>query len=217
MKPRIVLLIVTIILTLLAAPAGATMTYFTSQAAWAAATSDVFTITFNDIQVPSNPGWVDYSTTGLQLHGVTFSANPATFGGIQVGVWPDVCVVNAFGAGNNFLCGNTFGTKIFEAALPQLVVAVAMRLLPNPHSSSVQLIFSSGDSQTIPALPSATPVFAGFVFSQPVSWVRFDSAGANAIAVDDFSYGQVPEASTVLLAGVGLISLLAARRLRRRG
>ena len=216
MRLRIDLPIAMIALLLLAAPAGATMTYYTSQAAWAAATSDVFTVHFNDVVVPASPGYVDYSVTGVQLHDVSFTAIPATADGIQVGNLPTWCYANAFGAGNYFLCGNTYGAKYFEAALPPEVVGVGMRLLPVPFSNSVSFAFSSGDTQVVPALASASPVFVGFIFDQPISWVRFESANANSIAVDDFSYASTPEASTLLLAGAGLFSLLVAKRLRRR-
>jgi len=217
MKPATVALIAMIALTLLAAPAGATMTYYNSQSSWEAATSNVFTIDFNDVVVPTSPGYIDYSTTGLQLHDVTFTANPATADGIQVGNASPWCYANAFGAGNYFLCGNTYLAKYFEAALPANVMAVAMNLLPVTYANPVTLSFSSGDTQVVPALPNATPVFAGFVFDEPVSWVKFE-ADSNFTGMDNFAYSQItetPEVSTLLLAGAGLISLLFARRLRR--
>lgn len=216
MKPTNIVLIVMIALTLLAAPAGATMSYYSNQTSWEAATSNVFTIDFNDVAVPPS-GFIDYSTTGVQLHDVTFTANPATEGGLQVGNLASGCYANAFGTGNYFLCGNTYDAKYFEAALPANVTAVAMNLLPSPYGNPVTLSFSSGDTQVIPALPNTTPVFAGFVFGQPISSVRFESTSF-FIGVDNFSYSQIeetPEASTLLLAGAGLISLLLARRLRR--
>ena len=214
MKPHNAVLIVLIVLTLLAAPAGATMTYYSNQTLWEAATSGVFTINFNDVDVPNPPGFVDYSITGLQLHDVTFTANPAAAGGIEVGNISGGCGANAFGADNYFLCGNTWDVKYFQAALPSNVIAVAMNLLPVSYGNPVTMSFSSGNTQVIPALTSATPVFAGFIFDQPVSWVKIE-ATSNYTALDNFSYAQTPEASTLLLAGAGLLSLLLARRLRR--
>lgn len=217
MKPTNVVLIVMITLMLLAAPAGATMTYYSDQTSWEAATSNVFTIDFSDVVVPDVPGYVDYSTTGLQLHDVTFTASPAAEEGLQVIKSAGVCPANAFGAGNYFLCGNTWEAKYFEAALPANVIAVAMNLLPVTYAFPVTLSFSSGDTQVIPALTSATPVFAGFTFDQPVSWVKFE-ATSNRTSLDNFAYSQItetPEVSTLLLAGLGMISLLFARRLTR--
>ncbi len=204
---------------LLAVPAGATMNYFNNQTDWLAATSNVFTIDFNDVSVNNPPGYVDYSATGVQLLDVTFTANPASDGGIQVGDMASGCISQGFGAGNYFLCGNTWGSKYFEAGLPAAVTAVAMNLQPAPYANSITLTFSSGDSQVIPALGSQTPVFAGFVFTQPITSLTFESGGANFIGVDNFQYNQLeetPEAGTALLGGLGIVSLVMARRMRLR-
>jgi hypothetical protein len=221
MKPANAVLIVLIVLTLLAAPAGATMTYYSNQASWEAATSDVFTIDFNDVVVPDNPGFVDYSTTGLQLHDVTFTANPATESGLWVimsGSGTDSVYPNAFGAGN-YVRGNTWDTKYFQAALPASVNAVALRLMTVSFGSPVTLSFSTGDTQVVTTPSSATPIFAGFTFDESVAWVKIEATSTYA-ALDDFSYSELietPEASTLLLAGAGLLSLLLARRLRPLG
>jgi hypothetical protein len=82
------------------------------------------------------------------------------------------------------------------------------------------MTFSSGDSRTV-SVPTTVPVFAGFTFDTPITSVQFSSSTGNGYyaALDDFQYNQVaetPEANTVLLGGLGLASLLFARRLRRR-
>jgi hypothetical protein len=155
----------------------------------------------------------------VQLHDVTFTANPAAdLWLIGSGTAPDY-YPNAFGAGN-YLRGNTYDTKYFQADLPAGVNALGLQLLAVvTYAYPVTLSFSNGDTQVVPAQSSATPVFAGFTFDQPVAWVRIDATSTYA-ALDDFSYSQIaetPEASTLLLAGAGLMSLLFARRLRRRG
>ena len=74
MRPTIVFPIAMIALSLLAIPAGATITYYTDQSAWAAATSGVFTEDFEGISVDYT-GYVDYTSTGLHLLDVDFTDN----------------------------------------------------------------------------------------------------------------------------------------------
>ncbi|MCC7173896.1 MAG: hypothetical protein IT159_01770 [Bryobacterales bacterium] len=206
-------------LTLLAVPAGATITYYNTQTAWEAATSNIFTIDFNDVVIPQNSSYVDYSTTGLQLHDVIFTENLASdyLWVIKSGTWEDTYPY-AFGSGN-YLRGSTWGTRYFQAALPSGVTALAMQLMTVAYGDTVTLSFSTGDSQEISTPAVAVPVFAGFVFSEPVEWVKIESTG-NYAALDNFAYnqglGEIPEASTAWLGGVGLLSLLLARRLRKR-
>jgi hypothetical protein len=214
MRLTIAVSIALIVLTLLAVPAGATMEYYTSQSAWAAATSGVFVIDFNDVVVPSSPGYVDYSITGLQLHDVTFTANPATdeFYVVDSAFGPD-SYRNSFAPGN-YLRGSTWQTRYFQAALPDNVNALAMLVLTDNRGGKVTFSFSTGDSKEVQTLNSATPYFVGFTFDQSVQWVKVDS-DQNFTALDNFAYGETPETGTILLGGIGLAALWAARRLRR--
>jgi hypothetical protein len=214
MKPSILISIAMIALSLLAAPAGATMQYFTSQSAWASATSGVFTIDFEDVAVPTPPGYADYSLTGLQLHDVTFTADvPVDYLWVIKSGTAEDYYKNAWGAGN-FLRGSTWGTRYIQAALPSGVNALSMFVLTNVYGGSVTFSFSTGDSHVMSTTADTSPDFIGFVFDQPVGWARLDT-NQNFTALDNFAYAQTPEANTIWLLGVGLAALLIARRLRR--
>jgi len=213
MKPRKIALIAMIALTLLAAPAGATMTYYGSQASWAAATSGVFTtITFDD---PSVTTYADYTTTGLHLYEpVVFTATDllrvydadyAASGHSVPASWS-----------GDYLLGSGWGKHI-QASLPAGVYAVAAQVFTVSFGNNMSFAFSTGDAYGPVATAVGASTFAGFVSDSPIEWVRFSAAGSYT-AVDNFAYSQMeetPEASTLLLAGAGLIGLLLARRLRR--
>jgi hypothetical protein len=91
-----------------------------------------------------------------------------------------------------------------------------MLVLTDNRGGKVTFSFSTGDSKEVQTLNSATPYFVGFMFDQSVDWVKVNS-DQNFTALDDFAYGEAatPEAGTVLLGGIGLAALWAARRLRR--
>ena len=212
MKKLVFSLIAMIAFALLAVPAGATMQYYTSQSAWAAATSGVYTIDFNDIAVSGN--YNDYSITGLHLHNVDFTADvPVDYLWVIRGGTTDD-VYNSWGAGNNFLRGSTWGTRYIQAALPEGVFALSMQLLTNVYGGTVTFNFSTGDTYVMSTTNDTSPDFIGFVFDQPVEWVRLDSNQSFA-ALDNFAYAETPEANTVLLGGIGLVALWVARLLRR--
>lgn len=215
MKQRVIVVIATIALLLLAAPAEATMQSYTNQSEWAAATSGVFTIDFNDVSVGAN-GFSDYSLTGLQIHEVDFTANPNSEEGLVVYTQASAHTYRASYSGG-FLVGNTWQTKTFTADLPASVNALAMLVLTEAPGGTIVFNFTPNDSYTMVTNSDTTPDFIGFVFDQPVESVTFDSANRNFVGIDDFAYGTVtetPEAGSIWLAGFGLLALLAARRLR---
>ncbi|HSW50851.1 MAG TPA: hypothetical protein VLH09_11785 [Bryobacteraceae bacterium] len=214
MKPTVLMPIAMIALMLLAAPAGATMQYFTNQSEWIAATSGVFTIDFSGVVVPDVPGYVDYSIGGLQLHNVDFRANPEALEGVQV------CSLgceqrNSFSG--NYLRGNTFGSKFFQATLPADVYALSMLVLTDPRGSTVTFSFSSSETKVMTTYTDTVPDFFGVISDQAIQWVRMESDGTNTVLLDNFAYGEaaVPEANSIWLAGAGILTLWAARRLRR--
>jgi hypothetical protein len=215
MKPSIVIPIAMIALTLLAAPAGASIEYFTSQSAWAAATAGVFTIDFEDVAVSDPPGYNDYSVGGLQLHDVGFAANPEESGGLRVCSLG--CEQRSSFTGN-YLRGNTWSTKFFQAALPADAYALSMLVLTDPRGSTVTFSFSTGDSYVMSTYTDTVPDFIGVLSDEPIQWVRMGSDGTNTVLLDNFAYGEAatPEANTILLGGLGLAALLVSRRLSRR-
>jgi len=205
--------IATIALTLLAVPAGATLTYYSRQSAWLAATSNVFTINFDD---PAVTTYADYTTTGLQIGGVTFTGQDllrvydADWAGSGHGVpaaWT-----------GDYLMGSGWG-KYVQVTLPANVYAVAAEVFSIPFGYQMSFSFSTNESYGPVATLSNDKKFVGFVSDQPLQWVRL-SAATGYTAMDNFSYSQMemeatPESSSLLLAGLGLASLLVARRLRR--
>jgi len=212
MRPTNVVLIVMIALTLLAAPAGATMSYYSNQTSWEAATSNVFTITFDD---PSVTTYADYTATGLHLYEpvvftatdylAVYDADWASSGHGVPAAWT-----------GDYLLGSGWGKNI-EAVLPAGVYAVAAEVFTIGFGSNMSFTFSTNDAYGPIATALGATTFVGFVSDTPIEWVRF-SAASSYTALDNFSYSQIeetPEASTLLLAGAGLISLLLARRLRR--
>ena len=203
--------IATIVLTLLAVPAGATLTYYSSQAAWLAATSNVFSINFDD---PAVTTFADYTATGLKISDVTFTGQD------QLRVYD----ADWAGSGHSvpaawtgdYLMGSGWG-KYVQASLPTGVYAVAVEIFTIPFGYQMNFSFSTGESYgPVSTLPNDKK-FVGFVSDQPLEWVRL-SAVTGYTALDNFSYSQMeatPESSSLLLAGLGLASLLVARRLRR--
>ncbi|MFB3776731.1 MAG: hypothetical protein ACE141_03945 [Bryobacteraceae bacterium] len=218
MKPTLLMLIAMIALMLLAAPAGATMQYFTNQSEWIAATSGVFTIDFDDVSVTGQYGYDDYSVTGLQIHGVDFSATPNSEGGLVLYSQSSAYPYRSSFSGN-FLVGNTYGTKTFTANLPANVTALALLVLTENPGGTVAFNFTPTDSYTMVTTSDTTPDFIGFIFDQPVQSVTLDSGNRNFVGLDNFAYAigdaATPEANSIWLGGAGILALWAARRMRR--
>jgi hypothetical protein len=223
MKLPVLALIAMIALLLLAVPAGATISYYASQSEWAAATSGVFTINFDDVINPNPPGFVDYSFSGLKLHDVTFTDTAHDEGQLIVatGYGADSF---GFSFAGNYLRGNTWGDKSIIVTLPGNVYALSMVVLTGGiggpiQAGTVTFSFPAAESFPISIGADATPDFIGFISDQPIGSLTIGST-ENATALDNFSFGQTtvdpaPEANTLLLGGIGMALLLVVRRLRR--
>jgi len=73
---------------------------------------------------------------------------------------------------------------------------------------------SSGWLNALTIPNSAVDAFYGFIADEGFTQVRFTSAsgGQETYEIDDLSYAWVPEPSTFLLLGTGLLGLVARRR-----
>ncbi|RPI17644.1 MAG: hypothetical protein EHM65_02900 [Acidobacteriales bacterium] len=212
------ILIATIVLTLLAAPAGAEITVKNNQADWLALTSGVLTIDFEDLAPNYAPFYIDYSSAeGVTLGGVNF-----------MGVTGDASnylrVVDPALGGNwnsgDFLMGG-WEPGYIQATLPgEGSMAIAMDLMTNAAGRNVTVTLYNGNTElysgaiATSALPTRT--FVGFLSSDmPITSARFSAAGTFA-EIDNFSISETPEPDSILFGLTGLAGLWLARRLRRR-
>jgi hypothetical protein len=208
-----VVLIAMITLTLLAVPAGATLQYYTSPSAWAAATSGVFTtVDFNGYGLAYAPYYTDYSTGGgLTLGGVNFLG----YGGEQYFLQVDNPAADSGNWNSGDYLRGGYSPGYIVATLPGTgALAVAFELMSFPNGKTISVTPSSGDPYNLPTSARPNRTFLGLVSDTPITSVRFSAPGGYTL-LDNFQYEQIPEGSTLLLGGLGLAALWVGRRLRR--
>jgi hypothetical protein len=210
------ILIATIVLTLLAAPAGAGITVKNNIADWLALTSGVLTINFEDLAPNYAPYNVDYSSAegltmgGVNFIGVTGDAN------YNLKVWDQAA--GNWGSGDYLVGG--WGPGYIQATLPgEGSMSIAMDLMTNIAGRNVTVTLYNGDTElysgaiSTSGLPNRT--FVGFLSSDtPITSARFSAAGTFA-EIDNFSISETPEPDSILFGLTGLAGLWLARRLRR--
>jgi hypothetical protein len=207
-------LIAIIALALLAVPAGATVTVQNTQADWQALTTDYFTtlVDFNTLTKETIYNTAD----GLTLGGIKFTGDNVD--GTYYLVAHDATQGPSYDWNSGaYILGPGWGIKYIQATLPAGITALGVDLMSNPSAHSVTVTLSTGDSYAVGTSANPNRTFFGFVSDTPVDWVRFSAASSYTV-IDNFDYGFVstPEPDTLVMAGVGLIGLWFARRLRRR-
>ena len=180
------------------------------------------------IDFESSPlgGFVSMSSGDLGVPGVSISPAASSDG-------DDTSIVNTVGdnlVGFNTTAGGANYLSIDEQAAGELSVGVSFEFSTpilgfgsyitgvEPGQGLVTVVFDNG---TVQSLVPKSPVgggsqFFGFVDTMAVGITRvsmivnpIDEMNNNTIGVDDVRFGAVPEPSTFLLLGLGLLGLMA--------
>jgi hypothetical protein len=225
--PRTTSVLVTVIaviaLTLLAAPAGATITTYTNSIAWSGATTNIFTIDFNGYASAVSPYFTDYSTSeGLTINGVKIVGYTATTGVYNMSAVNPNAYLSDWGSGDYMRGGWSPGYLL--VTLPGSgSTAVSFNLMSYPGGKSVLVTLASGEFYTIPTFAKPALAFFGFVSDTPITSVRLSTTNGST-GLDNLAYstsdtppppGEAPETQTLFLGGSGIAVLWLARRMRR--
>ena len=201
------------------APASATVTEFTSMAAFNAAVSGETTYNFEGI-APAG-GYINVPSGGITVGGVTFSDN-------YPGNNAYVIDANAFYAnyGASFFSGqsNEGGdTAYVNATLLSGVTAIGFSYGSYLDPSlPFTVTLSTGDifNLLLPTTRGIDTDFVGFTSDTPITSVLFTLPGrVLAMDITQFEVGSaapVPEPSTFLLIGAGLGGLALLKRRTRK-
>ncbi len=214
-----------LVLALLATPVySTTITTYSSQSSWQAATSGDQLINFEG-GVTTEPNTFlpsGYSQNGVQFIGITGS----TFG-IADTAFSSYTPWASYGTGDAaFVC---CGPLSFHVTLPIGVTAFAANLFnSNSNSPSSFTVTVLGTPLTAPTLNLPTPAFFGVTSDTPIPSVDLTlaSGGGSYAFLDNFQWGtstvsggggggdQAPEASTLLMIGSGLLGVALLRKRR---
>jgi len=205
--------------------ADASVTEYTSQASYLAATSGLSTITFDE---PSGQE-TSYSNGGLTLDGVGFVGYE--FGSNNYYLYLDNESPN-WGSGGVLIGPTEFSSSSdIKIALPSVIYAFGTNIMAETGaagtSDSVTESVGIG-ANTYPVTTIAgfsSMAFVGFVSDTPITSVNIFSTSSDHVVIDNFSLGQgaasggssaTPEISSSLLCGTGLLLLVQALRRRMR-
>lgn len=221
---------------------SAIITVYNDAAAFAAATANLGSITFEGL-APNN-SFTNYANAsgGLTTNGVNFE----TSGGGKFG--PGTVSVSGAGyaAGlplENVMSGailvwgppNQPGNAFLVATLPAAITAISTDMwAEQPFVSTVQVIVTAdATTQTFPittanrvANVSSNPTFFGVTADAPITSIQFQlAAGEVGLILDNFSVGDaavtpptpgtVPEPSTIVMLGAALLGIGLFRRSKR--
>ena len=204
----------------------ATTTQFNNnRTGWAAASSNLNTIDFNNLTAASDFAFQPSLTTG----GVTFASFYSTFAS------NNVLIKNTenWGTGN-YLLGpsqDQFGNYSLKITLPSARTSFGTDIMYNgSYASTFQVTLSSGATlTTATTLPNHTgPAFFGFTTDTAVTYLIFTPTYVASIeprlVIDNVSFADAgggapvdppvdtPEAATLALCGAGLLLFQALRR-----
>lgn len=220
----LVTLIAVIALTLLAAPAGATITTYTNSIAWSGATTNIFTIDFSGYASAVSPYTTNYSTAGgLTIHGVSIVGFTATAGEYNLTAWNPAGGMGNWNSGD-YLAGGWSPSYLLVTLPDSGSTAVGFDLMSYPAAKSVLVTLATGELYTIPTYAKPTLAFFGFVSDTPITSVSLSTTGGYT-GIDNLAYsasdpppppdGETPEAQTFFLGASGIAVLWLARRMRR--
>jgi len=220
---------------LFAVPLTATTVTFTDRATWEATTPGFTTIDFEGL----TETWRLYNTVeGVRL---PIGVEEVQFIGLKPLPSPSyyLGVANTPGAENDFGSGSILkGPEFFQGLdrqilvnLPGGITSFGVDLMtvtwldPTPYSYNI--VWSTGAYSGFDTLAQPGRAFFGVTSDTPISQIRFILASGVAditySALDNFSYGvadaggegglgEVPETSTLMLVGTGLLLLSRLRR-----
>jgi hypothetical protein len=205
--------------------ASASITSFSSQAAFDAATSGMTTINFGTAAPPPSGGTTVYPT-GLTLSGVTFTS-PA--GGTLATISQTYCCPT-YARGYDTLDGYPAGIDVAlpsgETAFGFLLFTVDLGNLNGTNQDKVDVTLG-GKTFTVTTATAPTAIFVGFVSTSSISTISIIPETSTDVGTDimNVAFGNgvpsntMPEPATVWLLAGSLLSipfLTTARRSRTR-
>ena len=220
-RTRCVLLVFAAFTWMPAAQAG--LITYADRATFEAATTGRTAIDFADGLAPGQtlreiPGVAGYTAAGVNFRGtpsnflyIIAAAHDSTYGG-----WDgDPTVLQS-------LVRDTL--TVF---LPTGVTAVGTDLYtietatapPATYGGPVVVTLASGETFTVDTFDKPTVAFVGFTSTAPITSLTFRANDSSYLNVANFTYGTaaaVPEPSTLVMAGGGVVGLAVGRRRKRK-
>jgi len=204
-----------------------TITTYTNQASWQAATTAGYqTVTFTGL-APSGGVTDYYSATGVTNSGVEFIGYSSA----------DVSNVQVIDTSGFSWYNDQSGDALIESAspssssaplpyinivLPANVTSLSLDLWTTNNPGMSYSITVAGNTYTVPTVGGNTETFWGITSDTPITSIQLDIPSATASSstealLDNFSFGAsdlsaAPEAGTYLLIGSGLIGLVVLRK-----
>lgn len=197
---------------------------FSDPVSWSNAATADDEITFDGVAPLGS--YTTYGAGGYSDDGVTFIGSNGAGFLEQIADSGFQSPYNNWGAGGTLTSAQylTVGnTPYIQVVLPAATTAFSVDLGSlSPNAMSVQVLLSDGESFTVPTNSRPNLTFFGVTTNAAVSYVDFSLVGADPdngsqLAMDNFSLGTAdqtatPEAGTLGLIGLGLVSLTAVRR-----
>jgi len=218
-KSAVIIFVTLLTLAATVSPArAATITTYSTLAAWQAVTSGVQT---DNLEGYATPGGYTTYASGFTQNGVQFvGLSGATIGVMDTSAfsWANYGTVDA-----GFSIG---GTQAIRVILPANVTAFAINLFTSPPAVS-DTASLQGNQYTVPTYNQPTVAFFGVTSDTAIPYVDITAQpGATYAFFDNVQFGtstaqvggggggggDVPEAGTCLLIGSGLLGLTVFRR-----
>ncbi len=221
---------------------SATITVYNNATAFAAAETNLGTITFEGLAPNNSFKNFPNSSGGLTTNGVNFKTSgggrfgPGTVSVSSAGYAAGLRLENVM-SGAHLVWGppNQPENAFLVATLPSDITAVGTDLwAEQPFATTLDVIVTANSTtQTFPvttakrvANVSSNPTFFGVTSDVPISSIQFKlAAGETGLIVDNFTIGKavvgppppstIPEPSTVVLLGAPLLGIFARRRFKR--
>jgi hypothetical protein len=208
-----------IALTLLAAPAGASPTVYTSKTDWTGAVTNIITAPFT--AEAGTTSFTAYNTSaGLTVGEVNFVGYTSESGIYNLKVYNPAYDSSLQRGSGPSLGGGGWTPNYLVVTLPiGGVYAVAVDISAETKGKDVLITLSGGQTYTITTPTSSTMAFWGIVSDAAITEIKF--SGTNTVAmIDNFSYASIPGEETpepigLVLGATGLAAIWLARRMRR--